>query len=215
MLHSVESNAAHAGVQKIFQVPVMHIDHLRAVLQLRPLAAPPTLVAVLVIPMRAVHLEPRPLEIVCCEGRGNCRCQLLLQLLQLLRLLLGALPLVRACDNDHVIENNVGDDHHSEALSVLTQVAQVLQGAKAFDLGVVLRLVAGPPLVSMLRLMRRTDLDRVEPPLMQVLQVLPDLREGPMESVEDAPRGRAAAAASACVLPWDETIHAFHFAVCC
>mmetsp|Transcript_80121 Transcript_80121/g.166669 ORF Transcript_80121/g.166669 Transcript_80121/m.166669 type:complete len:263 (-) Transcript_80121:1419-2207(-) len=113
VLHSVEANAANACIQERLEVLAMHVDDLLAVPKLGPLAIAPALIAVVVVPVRSTHVEPRPLEVIRTKRWPDGLRELLLQSREFVRLSLGVAPLVAACHNDHVVEDNITDDHES------------------------------------------------------------------------------------------------------
>mmetsp|Transcript_38926 Transcript_38926/g.111838 ORF Transcript_38926/g.111838 Transcript_38926/m.111838 type:complete len:262 (-) Transcript_38926:499-1284(-) len=165
----------------------MDLHDFRAMPELRPLAVAPTLVAVVVIPMSSLHLEPRPLEVVGIKGGPHSLGEALLQRLQFPGFGLCSLPLTTAGDHQHVSEDHVGDNHHLDVLRMRAELCQVFQRTESLDLRIILWLVPCPPLVSSLGLLRRADLHSIEPKTLDLLKSVLHLRKWPMEGMEYGP----------------------------
>mmetsp|Transcript_34821 Transcript_34821/g.89406 ORF Transcript_34821/g.89406 Transcript_34821/m.89406 type:complete len:258 (+) Transcript_34821:705-1478(+) len=124
-------------------------------------------------------------EVVAGEGRPTRILEplpeFLLQGFGLLRLL----PLVTACHNEHVVEDDISDDHEARVVGVAAQLGELSLGAQALDRQVVLRLIPCPPLVASLGLLRRRDLHGVEAHLLDLKQLRAQVAELPVEGVED------------------------------
>mmetsp|Transcript_100839 Transcript_100839/g.289843 ORF Transcript_100839/g.289843 Transcript_100839/m.289843 type:complete len:266 (-) Transcript_100839:353-1150(-) len=118
------------------------------------------------------------------------------------------LPFMGAGDHDHVIEDDIRNDHHPMPLRVGAELSQLISGAQALDLRVILGLIARPPLLTVLGLLRGAELHRIEAIVTEILEVFAYFSKGPMEGVEDTPRRmsrRAGSAAAVAVFPRNPT----------
>mmetsp|Transcript_18090 Transcript_18090/g.49941 ORF Transcript_18090/g.49941 Transcript_18090/m.49941 type:complete len:204 (+) Transcript_18090:514-1125(+) len=149
VLRCIKAEPVNAAGPELLQVSPVHRDDLRrSAPQLGPLAAAPALHAHGPVPLAALQLEPRPLEVIPAEGGRKCLVEPALQVLQEAVVVLGPAPLIAGCHYLHVVEDDIADDPQAVTGAGIASLAQFMLTAEAMDILVPQGLVPRPPLIA-------------------------------------------------------------------